>query len=95
MVGLTQSGWSNQSGPARCAASSLVYRTLTARLHDARRQARHKNPTSTFPSALPVLRIDHHFVSSQINVSDVFAPFDPLSRSASDHLPLVMDFDLV
>ena len=82
-------------GDFNATASSLVYRTLTARLHDARRQARHKNPTSTFPSALPVLRIDHHFVSSQINVSDVFAPFDPLSRSASDHLPLVMDFDLV
>jgi len=24
----------------------------------------------------------------------VFAPFDPLTRVASDHLPLVMDFEL-
>jgi endonuclease/exonuclease/phosphatase family metal-dependent hydrolase len=27
-------------------------------------------------------------------VRDVFAPFDPLTRLASDHLPLVMDFEV-
>jgi endonuclease/exonuclease/phosphatase family metal-dependent hydrolase len=27
-------------------------------------------------------------------VKDVFAPFDPLARVASDHLPLVMDFEV-
>jgi endonuclease/exonuclease/phosphatase family metal-dependent hydrolase len=41
-----------------------------------------------------VLRIDHLFVSPGIHVQDVFAPFDPLTRVASDHLPLVMDFEL-
>ena len=41
-----------------------------------------------------MLRIDHHFVSPGVEVQDVFAPFDPLSRVASDHLPLVMDFEL-
>jgi endonuclease/exonuclease/phosphatase family metal-dependent hydrolase len=41
-----------------------------------------------------VLRIDHLFVSPGIEVHDVFAPFDPLTRAASDHLPLVMDFEL-
>ena len=41
-----------------------------------------------------MLRIDHLFVSPEIVVRDVFAPFDPLTRIASDHLPLVMDFDL-
>ena len=53
---------------------------------------RRKTPTATFPSPLPVLRIDHLFVSPEIKVTDVFAPFDPLTRLASDHLPLVMDF---
>ena len=47
-----------------------------------------------FPALLPVLSIDHIFVSAGIRVTDVFAPRDTLSRLASDHLPLVMDFEL-
>jgi len=81
-------------GDFNATASSIVYRTLTARLHPARRLAKRKLPTSTFPSPLPVLRIDHLFVSPGIEVHEVSAPFDPLTRVASDHLPLVMDFDL-
>ncbi len=81
-------------GDFNATASSIVYRTLTQRLKPARSLARRKNPSSTFPSPLPVLRIDHLFVSPGIEVQDVFAPFDPLTRVASDHLPLVMDFEL-
>lgn len=81
-------------GDFNATASSIVYRTLTQRLQPARRLAARKQPTSTFPSPLPVLRIDHVFVSPGIEVHDVSAPFDPLTRVASDHLPLVMDFDL-
>jgi endonuclease/exonuclease/phosphatase family metal-dependent hydrolase len=81
-------------GDFNATASSVVYRTLTARLSPARRLARRRAPSSTFPSPLPVLRIDHHFVSPGIQVDEVFAPFDPLTRVASDHLPLVMDFEL-
>ena len=81
-------------GDFNATASSIVYRTLTSRLEPARRLARRKQPTSTFPSPLPVLRIDHLFVSPGIEVQDVSAPFDPLTRVASDHLPLVMDFEL-
>jgi endonuclease/exonuclease/phosphatase family metal-dependent hydrolase len=44
---------------------------------------------------LPVLRIDHLFVSPEIKVTNVFAPFDALTRVASDHLPLVMDFEVM
>jgi endonuclease/exonuclease/phosphatase family metal-dependent hydrolase len=73
---------------------SVVYRTLTAKLESARNLAPRRSPTTTFPSQLPVLRIDHIFVSPEIQVRDVFAPFDELTRLASDHLPLVMDFDL-
>lgn len=81
-------------GDFNATASSVVYRTLTQRLAPARGLAPRKSPTSTFPSQLPVLRIDHLFVSPGIEVRDVTAPFDPLTRVASDHLPLVMDFDL-
>ena len=81
-------------GDFNATGTSVVYRTLTSRLQPARRLARKKNPTSTFPSPLPVLRIDHVFVSPGVKVLDVFAPFDPLTRVASDHLPLVMDFEV-
>jgi endonuclease/exonuclease/phosphatase family metal-dependent hydrolase len=82
------------TGDFNATASSVVYRTLTQRLQPARRIARRKQPNATFPSPLPVLRIDHHFVSPGIEVEDIFAPYDPLARVASDHLPLVMDFEL-
>lgn len=81
-------------GDFNATASSVVYRTLVKRLQPARQLAPRKSPTSTFPSQLPVLRIDHLFVSSGVEVHDVTAPFTPLTRVASDHLPLVMDFAL-
>jgi endonuclease/exonuclease/phosphatase family metal-dependent hydrolase len=82
-------------GDFNATATSVVYRTLAARLTPARGLAPRKSPTATFPSALPVLRIDHLFVSPEIRVRDVFAPFTPLVRVASDHLPLVMDFEVM
>ena len=82
-------------GDFNATASSVVYRTLLGRLSAARGLSPTKSPTSTFPSQLPVLRIDHLFVSPEIRVTDVSAPYDPLTRVASDHLPLVMDFELV
>ncbi|MDB5452871.1 MAG: hypothetical protein JWO33_1449 [Caulobacteraceae bacterium] len=81
-------------GDFNATATSVVYRTLCVGLQAARRLAPVKSPTSTFPSPLPVLRIDHLFVSDEIRVTDVFAPFGPLTRAASDHLPLVMDFEV-
>ena len=82
-------------GDFNATGTSIVYRTLTGELAAARNLSPKRSPTSTFPSPLPVLRIDHLFVSPEIQVRDVFAPFDPLTRLASDHLPLVMDFDVL
>jgi endonuclease/exonuclease/phosphatase family metal-dependent hydrolase len=81
-------------GDFNATGASVVYRTLTGKLAAARNLSKKKTPTSTFPSPLPVLRIDHLFVSPEIEVEAVFAPFDPLTRVASDHLPLAMDFAL-
>jgi endonuclease/exonuclease/phosphatase family metal-dependent hydrolase len=82
-------------GDFNATATSVVYRTFVAQLEAARRLSPKRAPTATFPSPLPVLRIDHVFVSPEIRVADVFAPFDALTRAASDHLPLVMDFEVV
>ncbi len=34
------------------------------------------------------------FVTPDVRVTSVAAPYDPLMRLASDHLPLLMDFEL-
>ena len=81
-------------GDFNATARTLVYRTFAAKLSDARRAARHARPSPTFPSSMPILAIDHVFVSAGVVVEAVRTPLDPLSRVASDHLPLVVDLHL-
>jgi endonuclease/exonuclease/phosphatase family metal-dependent hydrolase len=71
-----------------------AYRTLAAQLTESRRAARLSRRAPTFPSTFPVLALDHVFVSAAVSVEAVRTPLDPLSRLASDHLPLVVDFRL-
>ncbi len=49
---------------------------------------------ATFPSAMPVMRIDHAFISAGLRVVRLAAPVTPLTRLASDHLPLVIDVEV-
>ncbi len=75
-----------------------AYRALAKRLRDVQSAPdKGKRPgrvVRTFPSRLPVLRIDHVFVSPGIEVTGVFAPDTALARVASDHLPLVVDLTI-
>lgn len=77
-------------------ATSLTrpYRTLTRRLDDAQRRLGLKPSVKTFPSSFPAIRIDHFFVGPEVRVMGVSAPLSPLARAASDHLPLIMDFEI-
>ena len=77
-------------------ATSLTrpYQILNRRLSDAQRLLDLRPSVKTFPSAFPAIRIDHLFVSPQVRPIQVYAPFSPLARMASDHLPLVFDFEL-
>jgi endonuclease/exonuclease/phosphatase family metal-dependent hydrolase len=77
-------------------ATSLTapYRHLCRRLRDAQRSPGLGRPVATFPSGFPMLRIDHVFVSARVRVTGVKAPFSPLARMASDHLPLIVDFEI-
>ena len=71
---------------------SRTYRRLTAILDDAQKLA---GPSAaTFPSPLPLLRLDHFFVGPGIRVIRTSAIKSDLARLASDHLPLMMDFSL-
>jgi endonuclease/exonuclease/phosphatase family metal-dependent hydrolase len=81
-------------GDFNATARTVAYRALSAGLTEARRGQRRWRGVRTFPSSLPMLAIDHVFASPGVVVDDVRAPSDPLSRVASDHLPLVVDFHL-
>ena len=73
---------------------SVAYRMFTARLRDAQ-LVLHKRARRTFPARMPMLRIDHIFCSRSVEVLDVEVPRSQLVRTASDHLPLVMDFSII
>lgn len=62
------------------------YRLLARHMKDARIEAGVK-AKATFPSRLPLLRLDHVFVSRQIAVLDAGVINTATARHASDHLP--------
>jgi endonuclease/exonuclease/phosphatase family metal-dependent hydrolase len=79
-------------GDLNATPRSRAYLRLAAHLWDA--QTRLPRPKATFPSRLPFLRIDHVFVSRSIRVLRVETVRTPLARIASDHLPLLVEFQI-
>jgi endonuclease/exonuclease/phosphatase family metal-dependent hydrolase len=82
------------AGDFNATSLTVPYRHVARRLRDAQKSPGLGRTVPTFPSGFPMLRIDHVFVSSGIRVTGVSAPFSPLARMASDHLPLIVDFEL-
>jgi len=74
---------------------TVVHRTLASRLNDAHAlRPAGESRVATFPASMPMLRIDHVFVSAGIRVLSLRTIASPLARAAPDHLPLVMDFEI-
>lgn len=73
---------------------ATTYRRFAAKLRDAQRALPRHRPRATFPSLLPVLRLDHVFVSPELEVRAIHVPWNARSRRASDHLPLIIDLEL-
>jgi endonuclease/exonuclease/phosphatase family metal-dependent hydrolase len=48
----------------------------------------------TFPAAMPLRPLDRVFYRGDVSHHHTFAAHSDLARQASDHLPLVIDFDL-
>lgn len=67
---------------------SYVYRQIRQSLIDVRRAAGKRAAGATFLSYLPMLYLDHIFVSRHLVPVRVEVPQIPPARSASDHLPL-------
>jgi endonuclease/exonuclease/phosphatase family metal-dependent hydrolase len=80
-------------GDLNAVPNAATYRRLSSKLKDAQRELGGR-PKATFPSLLPVLRIDHVFVTPDVRVRAAHVPWDSRSRRASDHLPLIVDIEV-
>lgn len=80
-------------GDLNSVPSSPVYKIIAREMADTQRAAALK-PKPTFPSRFPVLRLDHIFVSDDIEVRDAAVISSPLARLASDHLPLLATIEV-
>ncbi len=72
---------------------SAVPRWLRRQLVDSALAARNEAPT--FPAAFPLLRLDHCYIDAAFHVMAVEVHRSPLARRASDHLPLVVELELL
>jgi endonuclease/exonuclease/phosphatase family metal-dependent hydrolase len=72
---------------------SRTYRCLASKFRDAQRSLAARRQ-ATFPTRAPFRCIDHVFVNHRIEVLAASAIRTPLARVASDHLPLVVDFQI-
>ena len=82
------------TGDFNATSVTRPYQTLARHLADCQRSLGLKPSIKTFPSSFPAIRIDHCFTSPEVMVTRVQAPFSPLARMASDHLPLIIDFEI-
>jgi endonuclease/exonuclease/phosphatase family metal-dependent hydrolase len=77
-------------GDLNASQFSPVYRRLRRDLVDVQR-ANGSRAVATFPSRLPLFRIDHLFTSRSLGVARCEVRRDALSMLASDHLPLLAE----
>ncbi|MEZ5398089.1 MAG: endonuclease/exonuclease/phosphatase family protein [Bryobacteraceae bacterium] len=67
----------------------LVSRNLTAEFHDL---TRHLKRRRVYPAGFPLLHLDHAYYDSHLAVEQAYFHINRRSLIASDHLPLVVDF---
>lgn len=82
-------------GDFNASPRSRAYQRLASRLRDAQVAVHHRRAKPTFPARLPMLRIDHAFVSRSVHVIRVESIRSPMARVASDHLPLMIEFHVM
>lgn len=72
---------------------TATYRALARRMTDAVATVNEK-PKATFPSRFPFMRLDHVFVSDDVVPVAAHVVSTPLTRLASDHLPLSVTVEI-
>ncbi len=76
-------------------SNSLECKLLNTKLNDVQLLKTDHRPKATWFSHFPFSRIDHIFVSSGIQVTNIEVPKTKLNKSASDHLPLMADIKIM
>jgi endonuclease/exonuclease/phosphatase family metal-dependent hydrolase len=71
--------------------NSVAYQCVTEYLQDMQLQLEGHRPLKTFSGRFPSARIDHIFANAMVEVMNIRVPRTHLTRSASDHLPLIAD----
>lgn len=72
---------------------SRPYRAFTQHLRDVRRLVHPIRLFSTYPTALPMLAVDHIFVNLRLRPLRLNVHRSPLARVASDHYPLIAELE--
>jgi endonuclease/exonuclease/phosphatase family metal-dependent hydrolase len=75
--------------------NSSAYKRVIEYLRDTQLQLKGHRPINTFSGRFPRARIDHIFTNSMLEVTNIQVPRTHLTRSASDHLPLIVDLKLI
>jgi endonuclease/exonuclease/phosphatase family metal-dependent hydrolase len=81
-------------GDMNALPGSFVHRLATRQLKDAQQALTGHAPQRTFSSTKPFARIDHVFLSAACTPQRITVPRNRVTRVASDHLPLVVDFSI-
>jgi endonuclease/exonuclease/phosphatase family metal-dependent hydrolase len=79
------------TGDFNASPASRTMSRLEARLKNAADPSEDGKDLRTWTGNLPLRRIDHVLINDAVQVRGVYVPRTPLSRVASDHLPLVAD----
>lgn len=74
--------------------SSQVCRNIKEVLYDSQGELENHIPKATWFSRYPVGRIDHVFISPEIEVTQIKVSNTGLDKIASDHLPLIIDIKI-
>jgi len=73
--------------------TSSVYREIRKILRDGQ-EFFGRGLKRTWPSRFPLMRLDYIFVSPDVQINNISVPRSHLTRSASDHLPVIAEIAL-
>ncbi len=73
---------------------SRGYQLIKTSFSEVKFHTDHKGSKKTLFSPLPLFEVDHIFYSNNLHVESVNVPMTPLTKIASDHLPVIADFTL-
>ena len=83
------------AGDFNAVPGTRTYRRISSHLRDVQLLESTRAPRPTFPVRLPMLRLDHIFVSKSIEVVRSEVVRTSLTKIAADHLPVLVDFKIL